>query len=205
MPPAGEEFATRHNDVFTHKLTLAINNRLADASLGERASAKGADEARSAVPTFGHNVGTALRYYDQELKTMFVRDRMTTSVVTITSDTPLDRALNLLCDRHIRCLPVVDAAGHMLGLIDEYNLRRASAHDLETNVTVAQLMTRVVISTRPDLPLSDAARQMIGHHLTVLPVLDEQYHIVGLLTEADIFRTLIDLLETEQTALSAIF
>lgn len=134
---------------------------------------------------------------------MLVRDRMTRPVVTITSDTPLDRALMLLCDRRIRCLPVVDTAGHLLGLIDECNLRQVTAHELEMNIAVPRLMKRATLTARPDQPLSEAARQMIRHHLTALPVLDEQHHLVGLLTEADIFRTLVDLLETDQAELSA--
>ena len=53
-------------------------------------------------------------------------------------------------------------------------------------------MTRGVITTTPDTPVEDAARLMVENRIGGLPVVDEDNHIVGVITETDIFEALIE-------------
>lgn len=55
---------------------------------------------------------------------MLVRDRMTTSVCTVSPDTPLERALMLIRSRHIRRLPVLQQ-GRLVGIVTLTDLMRA--------------------------------------------------------------------------------
>ena len=53
---------------------------------------------------------------------MLIRDLMTTPAVTVTAQTPIGLALRLLDDRKITAMPVVDAAGVLVGIVSEADL-----------------------------------------------------------------------------------
>jgi CBS domain-containing protein len=52
--------------------------------------------------------------------------------------------------------------------------------------TVADVMTRSVISVRPDAPLKDVARLMVDHSISGVPVVDGKGAVVGMVSEADL-------------------
>jgi CBS domain-containing protein len=53
---------------------------------------------------------------------------------------------------------------------------------------VGDVMTRSVLTTMPQTPVKDAAIVLAGHGVTLLPVVDENNQLVGVLTEADVVR-----------------
>jgi acetoin utilization protein AcuB len=57
---------------------------------------------------------------------MFVRDRMSSPAVTITPNTTLQDALNLMHEHRFRRLPVVDEKGRLVGIVSERDLLYAS-------------------------------------------------------------------------------
>jgi acetoin utilization protein AcuB len=59
---------------------------------------------------------------------MFVRDRMSSPAVTITPNTTLQNALNLMHEHRFRRLPVVDEKGKLVGIVSERDLLYASPH-----------------------------------------------------------------------------
>ena len=52
----------------------------------------------------------------------------------------------------------------------------------------ADVMTRNVISAKPDMTVLQAARLMLQHHISGLPVIDSTGHLVGILSEGDFLR-----------------
>ena len=50
------------------------------------------------------------------------------------------------------------------------------------------VMTSTVISVRPDATILQAARQMLQHHVSGLPVIDHGGELVGILSEGDFLR-----------------
>ena len=50
------------------------------------------------------------------------------------------------------------------------------------------VMTHTVATVRPDTPIAEAIHKMVDGRISGLPVLDEQNHIVGILTEGDLLR-----------------
>ena len=52
----------------------------------------------------------------------------------------------------------------------------------------SDIMTRSVINVRPDTSIEHAAALVSGHHITSLPVLDEQGEVVGIVSEGDLIR-----------------
>ena len=57
---------------------------------------------------------------------MFVGDRMSAPVVTVTPDLPFQEALKLMREKHFRRLPVVDKKGKLIGIVSERDLLYAS-------------------------------------------------------------------------------
>lgn len=135
---------------------------------------------------------------------MFVRDRMTSPAVTVTGDVPFQDALKLMQERRFRRLPVVDDKGRLVGIVAERDLLYASPSPatslsvwelnyLLSKVTVKGLMTREVVTTTPDTTIEDAARLMLDKGVGGLPVVDEANHPIGMITETDIFKTLVEM------------
>lgn len=60
------------------------------------------------------------------------------------------------------------------------------------------IMTHEVITIRPDAPVREVARQLADYHISGMPVIDGQGHMVGIITEADLIskdgKTVADLM-----------
>ena len=135
---------------------------------------------------------------------MFVVDRMSSPAVTITPDTRFQDALKSMRDHRFRRLPVVDKKGRLVGIVSERDLLYASPSPatslsvweigyLLSKIRVRTIMTREVIATTPDTPVEDAARLMADRKIGGLPVVDECDHVVGVITETDIFKTFVEM------------
>jgi CBS domain-containing protein len=59
-------------------------------------------------------------------------------------------------------------------------------------MTVRETMKRDLIVVRPDTTVAEAARLLIEHRITGLPVVDAQHRIVGVISEMDLMRTLAE-------------
>lgn len=134
---------------------------------------------------------------------------MTRDVVTVPPAMPIGAALRLMAQRHIRRLPVVDGDpphARLVGIVNIADIRRAyPAHvnpysavapDAPGLVaTVADTMVRSVATTTPDAPIEKAAALMRDRRIAALPVLRDS-ELVGLITESDIFRAFISMLDS---------
>lgn len=120
---------------------------------------------------------------------MFVRSFMSSPVVTLSASTRAIDALELMQVRKIRRIPVMED-GRLTGILtlgdlqavlglEEQSVRRASTR-------LGDLMTREVRTVAPADPLERAARMMLEHDVSGLPVLDGGT-LVGIITESDIF------------------
>jgi CBS domain-containing protein len=55
-------------------------------------------------------------------------------------------------------------------------------------VKASDLMTRTLLSVRPDATVAEAIRMMLDNHIAGLPVIDQTNRLVGILTEGDLLR-----------------
>jgi acetoin utilization protein AcuB len=143
---------------------------------------------------------------------MFVRDRMSSPAVTVEPDTPFQEALKLMRARQFRRLPVVNAQGTLVGIVSERDLLYASPSPaislsvwelnyLLSKLHVGEIMTEEVITTAPDAFIEDAACLMAEHRIGGLPVVDEVGHVVGVITETDIFKTFVGIYRIDHSGL----
>ncbi len=135
---------------------------------------------------------------------MFVRDRMTHPVITVTPDTPIMEAREIMRRERIRRLPVVDKEGNLVGIVTEKDILNASPSAATTlsiwelnyllsKVKVGDIMTKEVITATEDMPLEEAARLIADHKIGALPVVRDR-KVVGIITESDLFRVFLELM-----------
>jgi acetoin utilization protein AcuB len=140
---------------------------------------------------------------------MFVRDCMSSPAVSVTPDTPYQAALKMMRDGNFRRLPVVDKHGRLAGIVSERDLLHASPSPasslsiwelnyLLTKLTVSQVMTRAIIITTPNTPIEHAASLMVANKIGGLPVVDEHDHVIGVITETDIFKAFVEMLDGKE-------
>lgn len=135
---------------------------------------------------------------------MLVRELMTPNPVTIQPDTSVPDALRLMRERKVRRLPVVDSHGRLVGIVSDKDLLWASPSpattlavweipDILGKLKVEKVMTTNVVTVAEKTPLEEAARIMADKKIGGLPVM-EGHELVGIITETDLFKTLLELL-----------
>ena len=127
---------------------------------------------------------------------------MTSNPITISKDTPIFQALEIIRTHKIRHLPVVKD-GRLIGLVTERGLLRVSPSPATTlsvyelnyilaKVTVAEAMIKNPIVVGPNLPIEEAALLMREHKVGCLPVVEGD-RVVGIITQTDMVETLVRL------------
>ncbi|HEX2619842.1 MAG TPA: CBS domain-containing protein [Phototrophicaceae bacterium] len=139
------------------------------------------------------------------LKDLSVKEWMTSPVITVSPGFPITAADRFMNEKNVRRLVVVDEHG-VLGLVTKGDIREAKPSDatslsiwelnyLLAQLTVDKVMTRNLLTVHPHDSISHAARLMLEHKVSGLPVLDDAGKLVGIITESDMFRMLITSLE----------
>ncbi len=135
------------------------------------------------------------------MKQELVKDWMTREVVTITPDTTLPEAHRLMTEKQIRRLPVMKN-GHLVGIVTRGDVRGAEASDATTlsiwelyyligKIKIGEIMTRDPITISQDATIGEAAQMMLDYKISGLPAVDGQGRMVGIITESDIFRIVV--------------
>ncbi|WP_040160622.1 CBS and ACT domain-containing protein [Nigerium massiliense] len=134
---------------------------------------------------------------------MFVKTRMTANPYTVTPQTRLPEAVELMEDKHVRHLPVVED-GRVVGVLAPSDIAAASPSQATTfsageityllaKLRVAKVMTRDPITISSDALLEEAAVLMRDNKIEMLPVVDDGT-LVGVITESAILDAFIEVL-----------
>ncbi len=122
---------------------------------------------------------------------MNVRDVMTSEVVSLSSEAEVDEALELLLEKSISGLPLVDPDDRLMGLITEFDLLKLySDEDYWDDSPCSKYMTTNVCTVQADASLDVAANVFNAARIRRLPVLDGD-KLVGILSRRDILREIL--------------
>ena len=135
------------------------------------------------------------------MKLELVRDWMTRDIITISPDTSILEAGQLMVDRTIRRLPVVEDEA-LTGIVTYGDVRGARATvtgsldiwELSyrlSKLTIREIMTPNPVTVSPDDTIGQAAQLMLNYMIGGLPVMDHNGRLVGIITESDIFRVVV--------------
>jgi acetoin utilization protein AcuB len=129
---------------------------------------------------------------------------MTTDVATVNEDTSMMKASIVMKEKKIRCLPVVDEGGKVIGIVSDRDLRDAAPSKATTldvyelnyllsSMKIKDIMSKNLVFVKPDETVEFAAILMIENKISSLPVINKKDELIGIITQTDIFKVLINI------------
>jgi len=132
-----------------------------------------------------------------------VKDVMTTDVAAVGETAGYKDILAVMRQRHVSAVPVLDPAGHLAGVVSESDLLlkeigtealaghlistgRRAEQSKASGVTAAELMSTPAVAIGPEDSVATAARRMHDRRVKRLPVVDEEGHLVGIVSRVDV-------------------
>jgi CBS domain-containing protein len=119
---------------------------------------------------------------------MRIEKLMTRNVITLPADASVYDAVKLMNKNKIGCLVVVDNS-HIVGILTERDLLERVLEKCRNpkETRISEIMTRHVITGKPDMELSEATEVMFKNKVKKLPII-EKNRLVGIVTLTDIAR-----------------
>ncbi len=132
---------------------------------------------------------------------MHVGRVMHTDLVTVSPDTSLVKARDVIAENQIEHLLVVDKKGKLIGIVSDRDLKQSwaspattlSAHELNyllKQLTVDMIMVKKIVSISPDKTIERAALIMQENRISALPVIHDE-KLVGIITTTDVMEVLL--------------
>ena len=127
-----------------------------------------------------------------------VADCMAVEPILVRADASLTEAVGLMDRHHIHGLPVVDAAGSLVGVLSQTDLARARATEYLWSgwpgLAVRHLMTSPAITVKRSTPIVIAARKMERHGIHRLVVVDDADETIpiGVLSMTDLIHAIAE-------------
>jgi len=140
---------------------------------------------------------------------MKVSEIMTTGVKTAKADTPVKEIANTMCFNKISGLPIVDENDKIVGIVSEKDLLTKMFPDMATiaaegrpdfenmekdyadtlQLVASDIMTKVVSTVSPDMPIMKAASMMCVSKIRRIPVAKDN-KVVGIISIGDVHKAI---------------
>lgn len=155
-----------------------------------------------------------VRAYQHAIKRLIssvkARDVMTREVAVVTESTPLREVAQLMAERDVSGVPVVDSRGSVVGVISEKDILESMGADKSSSFmrliaiclggkgclavpsrakVASDIMTQPALTVPEDMPIMEIAQLMTARRVNRLPVVDEQGRITGIVSRADVVRS----------------
>jgi acetoin utilization protein AcuB len=132
---------------------------------------------------------------------MNLRNIMSSRVVSVELDDSLETVKRIFDSAKFHHLLVVGSDKKLLGVISDRDLLRAispyvgtlaeQARDLATlKKRVHQIMTRAPITLTAEASVEDAVQLFLAHRVSCIPIVDESFRAVGIVTWRDVLKSL---------------
>jgi acetoin utilization protein AcuB len=140
----------------------------------------------------------------------FLRERIQKNPITISPDASFFEARNLIHEKGIRHLPVVDKNSKLVGIVTDRDIREAAPSDAtllsvqELNYLLGKLKISAfmtpkdkLITITPDALIEEAVQLMHDHKIGSLPVVEGE-KLYGIFTETDVLDHFVDIFGFKQ-------
>jgi IMP dehydrogenase len=109
---------------------------------------------------------------------------MVVEPITLRPQDKISRALEVMKEHHISGLPITDDSNKLVGILTNRDIRFES----RLNLPIEKIMTRKLVTVPVGTSLEDAEKVFHEHKIEKLLVVDEHYHLKGLITYKDILK-----------------
>ncbi len=125
-------------------------------------------------------------------------DVMTPGPVTVHARTPLPAVAEVMTNRRLKRLPVIDDHGAMVGLVSRLDLLRTAARAMERkepiprelglagDTPLSRVMRRDIPMVHPETPLPEVFQAVVSTRLNRALVVDADRRVVGVVTDAEL-------------------
>ena len=140
-----------------------------------------------------------------------VKDVMTRDVVALRETASYKDIIIVMRMRHVSAFPVLDSAGHVVGVVSEADLLpkeagpepftgpaasllasgRAGERAKASGLTAGELMSKPVVTISPDATVAEAARVMYDRRVKRMPVVDGSGRLVGIVSRVDVLSVFV--------------
>ena len=119
---------------------------------------------------------------------------MTHPVITLPLTLPLDEAYLIIKNQPFNHMPVSDSQLRLVGMLSLTNLLTfmdTVQNGFIPGSKVQDAMTENVITADPVSDIRRIANVMISYEVTSIPIVNEQDHLVGIITRSDLVKAII--------------
>ncbi|TDL34290.1 CBS domain-containing protein [Jeotgalibacillus sp. S-D1] len=135
---------------------------------------------------------------------MIIEEMMVTEVATLLPDSTVAEAIELMTEKRIRHLPIVDVTNKVVGILTDRDVKEFSPSPFQADhkddlfqTKLLDVMTTPVITGHPLDFVEEVAVLFMEEHIGCLPIVSED-KLVGMITETDLLHTLIQLTGAKQ-------
>ena len=111
---------------------------------------------------------------------MPVREIMTKDVVTVPPAMPVREVANLLSERNVSGVPVIDDEGRVLGVVSELDVVGRQG------ATAADVMSQQVISVTEETDVREVVQLFLNERVRRVPVLSGKQQLIGIVSRSDL-------------------
>jgi uncharacterized protein (DUF39 family)/CBS domain-containing protein len=131
-------------------------------------------------------VDSVLKPMRQTEETPFVANVMQ-KAVTCSETEAVQAVAERIVTQSVNHIVMVDGNGKLTGIVTSWDITRALA---QGKTALADIVTRHVITAKPDEPLETASKRMAQHNISALPVINNEKKVLGIVTAEDVSKLL---------------
>lgn len=117
---------------------------------------------------------------------MLVKKWMSKNVISVQANDSVIKAQLLLIEHNIKRLPVMEK-GMLVGMVTDRDSRTLFSETLR----VKNIMTQDPVTVSWNYTIGEAAEILLQHNISGAPVVDEDGHVIGIITKGDLFKVLV--------------
>ena len=122
---------------------------------------------------------------------IFARDIMSSPVKSINKDMKAKAALDLMEKYHYRHFPVVED-NKIVGIVSDRDLLMKSSAQNFSQIELRSMITDEVIVAKQETEIKVIARIMVYEEIGALPIINDEYEVVGIVTKSDILKCVMN-------------
>ena len=116
---------------------------------------------------------------------LLAKHMMLTNIITATPSMTVEEAINILYEKHIGSVVLIDDDKKCVGIFTERDAIRLVAKNMELDQPLDNVMTKNVITVEEDFSINEVRRIICAHRIRHLPVVNHKGRLVGLLSVRD--------------------